>query len=228
MNLGLDPQKLHHAYLFAGKNDVLQVALEDFFIKSLLFPVQGNPDYWKESFESLGIDESRRIIEMHRGKPIAGEKRIFLIGAQNITREAQNALLKVLEEPVVATHFFFIVPSESILLPTVKSRMMSIRLISSSHSEGEMYVDAKKFLNASLKDRMKIAAMLAEEKNRSRVSEFLDGLETSVVQRTSTDKNVQLFADAVLKVRNYSGDRGASTKMLLEHLALTVPSGLVL
>lgn len=53
------------------------------------------------------------------------EKFIALIG-KIFNKEAQNALLKVLEEPPVNIHFLIFVPYKNALIPTIRSRMQVI------------------------------------------------------------------------------------------------------
>lgn len=55
----------------------------------------------------------------------AEEKFIALIG-KNFNKEAQNALLKVLEEPPHNIHFLIFVPYKNVLIPTIRSRMRLI------------------------------------------------------------------------------------------------------
>lgn len=53
------------------------------------------------------------------------EKFIALIG-KTFNKEAQNALLKVLEEPPSHIHFLIFVPYKNTLIPTIRSRMKVI------------------------------------------------------------------------------------------------------
>lgn len=51
-----------------------------------------------------------------------------LCGAENMTDQAQNALLKILEEPPEHTVFILTAENRSMLLPTILSRVQTIRL----------------------------------------------------------------------------------------------------
>ena len=51
-----------------------------------------------------------------------------LCGAENMTDQAQNALLKILEEPPEHTVFTLTAENRSMLLPTILSRVQTIRL----------------------------------------------------------------------------------------------------
>ncbi len=89
--------------------------------------VKGNPDFSTISYERMGVDEARSLVGQASLRSVSAKgPRIFAISASLITIEAQNALLKLLEEPAPNTHFFIITDSASRLLPTVKSRMRII------------------------------------------------------------------------------------------------------
>lgn len=51
-----------------------------------------------------------------------------LCGAENMTDQAQNALLKILEEPPEHTVFILTAENRSMLLPTILSRVQTLRL----------------------------------------------------------------------------------------------------
>jgi DNA polymerase III subunit delta' len=72
----------------------------------------------------LSIDVIRReIIEKVGMKPLLGRNKVFLIlEAELMSRSAQNALLKTLEEPPPNTYLFLISEQLGALLPTIRSR----------------------------------------------------------------------------------------------------------
>ncbi len=121
MTLPQFPEELsHHAYLLIGNKEFSSL-IE--YLKSKI-AIHGNPDFFERSYASLGIDDAREIKTLAGTRPILeGGKKIFVLQVNAITVEAQNALLKLLEEPPAYAHFFIIVPSAHLLLPTVKSRM---------------------------------------------------------------------------------------------------------
>lgn len=209
----------HHAYALIGaKVEHLLVTLEgkhDIQIKA-------NPDFFHEKYESLGIDESRRIKEIHTSKSfISGSKRIFIIECRNITHEAQNALLKIFEEPHEHTHFFIIMPSISTLLPTLRSRLF---IIESSREDIESG-DIEKFLKLSPKDKVAFVDDLAkkisdEELEKGSALDFLARLEVALYKK-GIEKN-EKGLKAILKARDYMTDRSSSVKQLLEFVALTI------
>lgn len=84
-----------------------------------------------EDNKSIGIDAARRLERFMRLK-VPGNKtydRAAIIEDSHLmTAEAQNALLKTLEEPPVGTIIIMTVSYEPALLPTVRSRAQSISI----------------------------------------------------------------------------------------------------
>lgn len=81
------------------------------------------------SENSIGIADIRKIQEKIYLKPIKSQKKAIVINqAQLLTAEAQNALLKVLEEPPLNTELFLISNQIDSFLPTIISRCKIINL----------------------------------------------------------------------------------------------------
>src|SRR3989344_4218523 len=95
----LDAKKLHHAYCIVGEAEKINKDLERFLNKELGFKVSGNPDFWTSRFDTMTIDDVRYIAELHGKKPLQEDKKIFVVFANFITEQAQNAMLKMFEEP---------------------------------------------------------------------------------------------------------------------------------
>lgn len=197
----------HHAYLYEG-------SMRDFEpLKERLKP------FVAQKFERFGIEESRELVAMATLKR-AGET-VFLIGVSSITTEAQQALLKLLEEPQPGVSFVFLVP-HGLLLPTVRSRMEN----KAFQGEPLERVVAQRFLGASGKTRSDmIAAMLKDDEGaKERARDFVNALEAELyVRPTRSNTEMREALADIAKVRDYLRDRSPSLKMLLEHLALSIP-----
>ncbi len=88
-----------------------------------------HPDfiYVPPSRNSVKIDQIRAVKEFANLKPVLSRKKLIVIDdADTMTKEASNALLKVLEEPPVDTYFILIAHELNALLPTVLSRVQGI------------------------------------------------------------------------------------------------------
>ena len=94
--------------------------------------------------KSIGIDRIREISKNVYVRPFESENKIYIIeDAGALTDEAQNAMLKILEEPPEYAVFILIVTSSSILLPTVLSRCSRVRFNPLSEEKMKDYIAAK-------------------------------------------------------------------------------------
>ncbi len=72
--------------------------------------------------------ECRSIIEKLNLKPFEGDKKVLILwGAEYLQKEG-NMLLKLIEEPPAGTHLIFIGSEAEEILPTILSRVQTIRL----------------------------------------------------------------------------------------------------
>lgn len=83
-----------------------------------------HPDVYSVTIgKSMGVDEVRKLIERVQVRAYeGGTKAIILQGADKMTVQAQNCLLKTLEEPPENTVFFLTAKSRTALLTTICSR----------------------------------------------------------------------------------------------------------
>jgi DNA polymerase III delta prime subunit len=77
----------------------------------------------------IKINDVLKFVSLSRTPPLLGEKRTFFIDhADNMTVSAANALLKSLEEPEINCLFLMTTAFPHMMLPTIRSRMMSLNL----------------------------------------------------------------------------------------------------
>jgi DNA polymerase-3 subunit delta' len=77
---------------------------------------------------SIKVDQVRDAIDRTAYRPFEGKRRLVIIdGADALISEAQNALLKTLEEPPPASVFVLITSRPDVLLATVRSRCQRLR-----------------------------------------------------------------------------------------------------
>ncbi|MFZ0323223.1 MAG: DNA polymerase III subunit delta' [Actinomycetes bacterium] len=82
---------------------------------------------------SIGVQEARGLVLESSARPSRGRWRVLLIeDADRLTPEANNALLKVLEEPPPNTVWLLCAPSVDDLLPTIYSRVRHVSLVTPS------------------------------------------------------------------------------------------------
>lgn len=219
----------HHAYCLIGGADKRDELLATLKKNYKLSPV-GNPDFFDRTYESFTIDNARELKSLAETRPVTeAGKKIFIILANTVTIEAQNALLKLLEEPPSYAHFYFVIPSAHILLPTVKSRIQIAGDTTQKGRVGETDAELTKavraFLAASPKVRFdQVKALMdditKEKKTKQDAIDFLHTLEIELHAK-GVKKNIAGL-DAVLLANTYATDRAPSIKMLLEYVSMNV------
>ena len=133
-----DGGRLSHAYLFFGEPQVGKFLFVSSFANYLENKTFEPPKiHLKETLtieikkedekESVGIDEIRSLQNFLYQKPVFSPKRTVIIrDAEDLTPEAQNAILKILEEPPAQSLIIFIANNYDNLFPTVLSRLQKI------------------------------------------------------------------------------------------------------
>ncbi len=225
MSFNLNPKHLHHAYLLEGERSVVLQELLDFLEREKVVP-KGSPDLHVYEFDAMGIADAHRIRSEQSLRAYGGEKKIFVVSFASVSSEAQNALLKTLEEPTPGTHFFIVARQKEMLLPTVRSRLVML-------SFGAALVDSEEgesFLDADMPERFRIIERFTKAKTDDRADAkegtraFLDALERALHPRAKDDARYASSLEHVLVAKRYLSDRAPSLKIILEHLALTVPT----
>jgi len=141
-----------NSYVFSGENGIGKKTLSQEFIKELFCEAPqksgacrtcsacrqvnsaSQPEIYylkkQKDKKSYGIDDIReQIIKQVYIKPFIASRKIFVIPeGDDLTQEAQNGLLKVLEEPPQYVIFIILVSKKSMLLDTVLSRSCVLNL----------------------------------------------------------------------------------------------------
>jgi DNA polymerase III subunit delta' len=77
----------------------------------------------------ISIDEVRQLVTSSQFSPSVARYRVMIIeDADRMTERTSNVLLKALEEPPPRTVWILCAPSEADLIPTIRSRVRSVRL----------------------------------------------------------------------------------------------------
>ena len=94
----------------------------------------------QENKKTIGVDTVRALKSAVYVKPSELDAKFFILtDCQAMTVQAQNAALKILEEPPQNVYFFLCTDSVSALLPTVRSRAQTIRMQSFGIEELSRY-----------------------------------------------------------------------------------------
>jgi DNA polymerase III delta prime subunit len=218
---------LFHAYVIEGGIEVKDKLLQ--YIESIGMDIVGNPDVHVREYDSFGIDDGRNIQSIESKKAFSGNRKIFILCINSITREAQNSLLKTFEEPKDGTHFFVLIPSSNVLLDTLLSRVRVIK-IEEAEDFSTSLIFARQFLSASAGERMALISEIIESKDKKEALSLVNSLERELYLQNNFQKKIsdsekiptESF-EAIQSVRSYLNDRSPSVKILLEHLSFTLP-----
>ena len=116
------------------------------------FTNANNPDYYEIGLEegenSIKIDTIRQMQKRVQELPIVSNKKVYIIDdSEYMTTEAQNCLLKTLEEPPEFVTIILIVSNENKILNTIKSRCLKIYFEDLSDGDLKKYINENMNLN---------------------------------------------------------------------------------
>ena len=141
---------LSHAHLIAGEDGIGKSKLANILAK-LILNKELDREYvdiinYKINKSSFGVDDVRNIIEEVSKKPFEGEKKVIIIHEGNrLTIQAQNALLKTIEEPPIGVYIIILCESLELILDTIKSRCEIYKLTPLTKDELYEYIRVKGF-----------------------------------------------------------------------------------
>lgn len=160
------------SFLIAGGNSedqtqkiisILSSSFQLQILSSSLNHPSSNPDIYIS--QSYGIEESRKIIRFLALKPYHQSFKIVIIPqADQLTTEAQNTLLKTLEEPPSHSLLFLLTGSTYTLLPTVVSRLEVHELKSNFDTDPEIFSNLHSLLNLPPGEAVKLSETLTPDR----------------------------------------------------------------
>lgn len=236
----------HHAFVIEAEAEEGIGAAQAWTEKELGIKIKGNPDVAVMRYGLFSVADARRVSELAAGAPFAGEYKVVIIAASRAYHEAQNALLKIFEEPPKGTYLFLIMPSLGGLLPTLRSRVQVLRTMSDiscptrnvGHDMSDIPKVAEEFMKASREERSAMIKKLTSGKdeeerreNRNEAIAIVNGIEAAAYAsksyRSQTSVEYATLLSDIAILRSHLYDRSAPVKMILEHLSLVIPKGLV-
>ena len=155
---------ISHSYMFIGIQGIGKKIIAKEFAKNILclnqensknctckscieFETNNNPDFSiiEPDGNSIKIEQIRELQKRIQEKPIISNSKVYIIdNADMMTQEAQNCLLKTLEEPPEYATIILIGSNENQFLTTIKSRCMIL------HFEPISNENIKKYLQNEL------------------------------------------------------------------------------
>ena len=201
----------HHAYVVAGGEGVATAILEQVN--------QAETSYvFSRHYDAFKVDDARTV------KALQSEKTdlpsVFIISFTTSGNEAQNAMLKVVEEPTPNTFFILVTPNPANLLATLQSRLEEVSAPEIKDLSSRIPVSS--FVGMTLAERFDMIKDLTDKKSdepitKGEVASFLDHLEQYLREQGVNDPELlHLLFDS----RRYLSANGASIKMILETIAM--------
>lgn len=141
----INKNQISNAYMFIGEDSIGKLLFVKEFAKAILcsgntkhcneckscieFESNNNPDFCIIEAESnnIKIEQIRELTKKVYEKPIVSQRKVYIINDSNcMTKEAQNSLLKTLEEPPEYVTIILVASNDNLFLPTIKSRCTKI------------------------------------------------------------------------------------------------------
>ena len=178
---------LSHAQLISGEDGIGKSILAEILGK-LILNGDLNREYvdiinYKPSKASFGVDEVNK-------KPFEGDKKVIIIHQGNkLTIQAQNALLKTIEEPPTEVYIIILCESLELILDTIKSRCEIYKLTPLTKDELYKYIAIKGY---DYSEEEKSSAIAFSEGIPGRIDRYFSDTELQELRDKIVDLLLQL------------------------------------
>lgn len=197
-----------HAYLVRTAIDIEDL-LKVFGVKKPdLFLIEENP---------IKISHIRELIHWASLKPHSSPRKLAIIsGAENMTLEAANAILKILEEP--PDHSILVLTASKFdkILPTILSRCQVIKEQPTFLEGLPDCPTVEEISKMSVKERFDLAKKLSQSENLAKI---LDLWEKGLREKLLEGKDSRKILERISQVRGLLSTN-ISVRLLLENLLL--------
>ena len=215
----------HHAYIGHGSTQTLAETVRN-LENHFGITISQNHNAHVFSLQYCGVDDVRDVIDRALLRPIEnvhGGSGYVLLVADGISSEAQNALLKILEEPPAHVFLFLFFPKHQMILPTVYSRVQHLPEVENASALST--VDPRELLSATIPERLKLIDVITENKDKHQALMLLTALETVLGEqlRVATDAHKLAIAQKIARIQTARKDMvmsGSMMKMILESIVL--------
>jgi len=154
-----------HANLIVGNDGIGKSIIAKYMSNKIIDPRDDSEcvdiiKYYPSS-ASFGVDDVRNIINEVNKKPYEGDKKVLILyRCDKLTIQAQNALLKTIEEPPEGVYLILLSDSLETILDTIKSRCQIYKLTPLNKEDISIYID-NKYTDLALEDRKSALAYSA-------------------------------------------------------------------
>ena len=185
---------LSHAQLISGEDGIGKSMLAEILGK-LILNGDINREYvdiinYKPIKASFGVDDVRDIIDEVNKKPFEGDKKVIIIHQGNkLTIQAQNALLKTIEEPPTEVYIIILCESLELILDTIKSRCEIYKLTPLTKDELYKYIAIKGY---ECSEEEKLSAIAFSEGIPGRIDRYFSDTELQELRDKIVDLLLQL------------------------------------
>ena len=215
--LGTLHEHAPHAILLSGSKGVglRQIAEERAGNTTLRF---AGPDE-RNTTPVINVETIRELYEQTRGKHTSDQ--FFIIHqADAMTKAAQSAFLKLLEEPNDSVHFILTTHSIDKLLPTILSRVQRFNIPSITTEQSQKYI-----MLLGITDPMKVKQLLYIADGLPEELEKLATDQEYFESRTTLIKDARVLLmgeiyDQLLIVHKYKDDRSQARQLVSEAIRL--------
>lgn len=163
----------------------LQSGFTIFVLRADLMPKNENGLVIRPSEGKIKIEEVRRLIDFAKNKQMDNQL-FFIYEAEKMSLEAENAILKLLEEPNDNLHLVFLTENLGGLLPTILSRAKvyflreKMDFTKQPVAETEIVQLAKELVSARGKKLVEIAEKITKSKKNSTRGEVMKILAVAI------------------------------------------------
>lgn len=146
LNKRIKEDEISHAHILVGECGIGKSKLAK-NIACFILRKDEIKDYidiinYKTKKSSFGVDNVRDIIEEINKKPFEGDRKVVIIHDGNkLTHQAQNALLKTIEEPPSGVFIILLCESLELILDTIKSRCEIHKLTPLNKNEIRLFIE---------------------------------------------------------------------------------------
>lgn len=194
-------------FLIVGSDDNTNQYVEDFISANHIRPTEIT-----RFSENIKIDQARQIKNSLSYR--SNTKRVFII-TLGVSVEAQNSLLKVIEESDENTFFLFCAARESEYLPTIRSRCRRVTLKDEKYNiEIENYL--KKIESFSFSEIDTLSSLCGKD-----IEQILPVLRTLLLSDTTPENKKRhyfQFSKKLLSMHSLVKNNNVNEKVVLEYI----------